>query len=85
MKCRYTDKCKHDAYYCTDSTMFKCLEGLQFLVAEQASDNAALQERCNELTKELEKYQSVDPRLCLRTEFEKLDEIHTYAEKVGSL
>lgn len=78
-KCRYADKCEHDAYYCTDLTMTKCIDGLRLLVAEQASDNAALQERCNELEKKLEKYQ------CLRTEFEKLDEIHTYAEKVGYL
>lgn len=57
-KCRYADKCEHDAYYCTDLTMTKCIDGLRLLVAEQASDNAALQDRCNDLTKrnkELEK------------------------------
>lgn len=72
MKCRYADKCERTEMYtkyCTDSTMFKCLEGLQFLVAEQASDNAALQERCNELEKR----------------FKELEEVHTYAEKVGSI
>lgn len=68
-KCRYAYKCKHDAYFCTQKTMVRCYEGLQFLAAEQASDNAALRERCNELEKKVKE----------------LEEVHTYAEKVGSI
>lgn len=55
-KCRYYDTCPNASGWCNSSTALnKCVKGLNWLVAEQCSDNAALEAENTKLKEEVAK------------------------------
>ena len=55
-KCRYYDTCPNVSGWCNSSTALnKCVTGLNWLVAEQCSDNAALEAENTKLKEEVAK------------------------------
>ena len=64
-KCRYYDTCPHATGWCNLSTALnKCVTGLNWLVAEQCSDNAVLEAENTKLKEEvakLKRHIHIDP------------------------
>ena len=64
-KCRYYDTCPHASGWCNLSTALnKCATALNWLVAEQCSDNAALEAENTKLKEEvakLKRHIHIDP------------------------
>ena len=55
-KCRYYDTCPNASGWCNSRTALnKCVKGLNWLVAEQCSDNAALEIEKKKKKKEVAK------------------------------
>ena len=64
-KCRYYDTCPNASGWCNSRTALnKCVTGLNWLVAEQCSDNAVLEAENTKLKEEvakLKRHIHIDP------------------------